>query len=311
MRASVGYAWWVAVSVVVLQGGCAPRDSEGTLIVFAAASLGDVVAELAADYQRGSGFRIQVSAGASGALCTQIELGAPCGLFLSADPALLMRLLEAKRITKEGSRTLARNRLVLAVANLVSEKVDRLTSPLTKGGSRGVLQDRKNIPRSLLDKVGSRKSNILSENGNGSGAFGMAWPAGLTLPVVQRIAIADPDTAPAGRYAREALVSLKLWDELQPKLVRAGDVRAAAHYLSLRTVQAAIVYRTDAEALDGVTPVHVFDEMTHTPIEYVGAVVVPLDAVAARGFLEFLGSAAAAPVWRKHGFVPALAEAGR
>lgn len=262
MRKRIGYGWWAAVWL----GGCAPGplNSEKTLTVFAAASLNDVVTELAENYQRTAPVSLRISTGASGALCTQIEQGAPCDLFLSADPALTRRLLAAGRLRKDAPRTLARNRLVLAVAAQVEP--------------------------------------------------GTVWPEALKKPSVRRIAIADPDTAPAGRYAREALVSLKLWDALQPKLVRAGDVRGAAHYLAWHTVQAAIVYQTDVDATESLTPVYVFDETTHTPIEYVGAVVASGGAAqgdsgrdtradSARDFLAFLGSAAAAPVWRKYGFV--------
>ena len=47
----------------------------------------------------------------------------------------------------------------------------------------------------------------------------------LAQPGVKRIAIGNPETVPAGRYAREALTSAKVWEALQPKMVPGESVR--------------------------------------------------------------------------------------
>ena len=141
-----------------------------------------------------------------------------------------------------------------------------------------------------------------------SNAAGGAWADAQALEGVSRIAFADPDSAPAGRYAREALVKSNLWDRVRTKLVHAGDVRSAARLLAMRTVDAAIVYETDVAATRGIATVYVFAAEMHTPIEYVGAVIESRDTrsrphkAAVAGFLELLRSDVAQAIWRKHGF---------
>jgi len=62
----------------------------------------------------------------------------------------------------------------------------------------------------------------------------------------ERLAIGDPDTVPAGHYAREALVTLGIWDALEGRLVLAHDVAAVLAYVERGEVAAGIVYATDA-----------------------------------------------------------------
>ncbi|MCH2695376.1 MAG: molybdate ABC transporter substrate-binding protein [Acidobacteriia bacterium] len=63
------------------------------------------------------------------------------------------------------------------------------------------------------------------------------------------LAMANPDSlVPAGVYAKQVLKNLNLWEQLSPKLVYGENVRTALHYLETESVQAAIVYRTDALA---------------------------------------------------------------
>ena len=65
----------------------------------------------------------------------------------------------------------------------------------------------------------------------------------------QVLAMANPDSlVPAGIYAKQVLKNLNLWEKLSPKLVYGENVRTALHYLETDSVQAAIVYRTDALA---------------------------------------------------------------
>ena len=63
------------------------------------------------------------------------------------------------------------------------------------------------------------------------------------------LAMANPDSlVPAGVYAKQVFKNLNLWEKLSPKLVYGENVRTALHYLETESVQAAIVYRTDALA---------------------------------------------------------------
>ncbi len=67
-------------------------------------------------------------------------------------------------------------RAVSTESNAVSQKDDAFSSPLTKGGSRGVPRANKNLPQPLLGKEGSKKSNDLRGN-NASGTTAATQPA--------------------------------------------------------------------------------------------------------------------------------------
>ena len=117
-----------------------------------------------------------------------------------------------------------------------------------------------------------------------------------------RLSTADPDTVPAGRYARSALQSLDVWDEVADKLVSAENVRAAMTYVSRGEAPLGIVYATDAAVDSKVRVVTTFPDHTHAPITYPAAATTRARPEAT-AYLAFLGSADAAPVWRKYGFL--------
>jgi molybdate transport system substrate-binding protein len=70
--------------------------------------------------------------------------------------------------------------------------------------------------------------------------------ADLTKPEVKRIAIGNPASVPAGRYAKGALEAAKLWEPLLPKFVYADSVRQALAYVARAEAAAGFVYATDA-----------------------------------------------------------------
>lgn len=122
---------------------------------------------------------------------------------------------------------------------------------------------------------------------------------------VQRIAIADPASVPAGMYAQQALTSLGLWDRLKYKFVYAENVRQALEYVEGRNVEAGIVYHTDALIAKHSTEISPAPEGTHEPILYPAVVVVrsPHREIA-RQFIEYLTSASAQKEFQKWGFLP-------
>ena len=68
----------------------------------------------------------------------------------------------------------------------------------------------------------------------------------LTRKEVKKIAVGNPRTVPAGRYAEQVLKSLQLWDPLKDKLVFAENVRQVLDYVARGEVDAGLVYATDA-----------------------------------------------------------------
>jgi len=104
----------------------------------------------------------------------------------------------------------------------------------------------------------------------------------LLDPDITHVAIANPDHAPYGRAAREALESAGLWEKLQPKLVLGENVRQAVQYVETGNAQAGLVPRSLA-GVDGITYVAV-DESLYTPLSQALAVVAgsPREAEARR-----------------------------
>lgn len=127
----------------------------------------------------------------------------------------------------------------------------------------------------------------------------------LSSPSIERIALADPNLAPAGAYAREALQSAGLWDALQPKIVIAPHVRAAVAFVEAGNADAAIVYATDAAAAKNVHTADILQRSSYKPIVYPLVTLEsddPLDA--ADAFARFLSSPDASGIFRSHGFEP-------
>ena len=117
-----------------------------------------------------------------------------------------------------------------------------------------------------------------------------------------RLAMADPDTVPAGKYGKAALEKLGIWDSVKAAVAPAENVRAALAFVSRRETPLGIVYATDAAADPGVKVVSVFPEGTHPPIVYPAALTADGKNPSAARLLEFLGSPAAKPIFEKQGF---------
>lgn len=118
----------------------------------------------------------------------------------------------------------------------------------------------------------------------------------------KRLATGDPEYVPVGRYARSALTSLGVWNDVADRLVRADNVRTALAFVSRGEAPLGIVYATDALADAGVRVVDTFPESTHLRIVYPVALTANARPGAKR-FLESLRSPAAGNVFRSHGFL--------
>lgn len=116
-----------------------------------------------------------------------------------------------------------------------------------------------------------------------------------------RLAIADPDSVPAGRYARAALTALDVWRDVADRLARAENVRAAMRFVARGEAPLGIVYSSDALIERDVRVVDTFPAATHEPIVYPVALTVSAKGEAA-GFLAYLMSPQARAVFAKYGF---------
>ena len=116
-----------------------------------------------------------------------------------------------------------------------------------------------------------------------------------------RLAIADPDSVPAGEYARAALTRLGVWSRVSDRAVRGENVRAALAYVARGEAPLGIVYRTDARAEKRVRVVDVFPEDSHPPITYALALTARAPPKAAQ-LVEFLTGDAARQIFVRYGF---------
>ena len=118
-----------------------------------------------------------------------------------------------------------------------------------------------------------------------------------------RIAMANPDAVPAGRYGKAALMKLGLWQAVAARVVPAENVRAALALVERGEAEAGIVYATDAQASGKVVVTYRFAPETHPPIVYPAALLAASEhGQQARGFLEFLSSGESQAIFGKHGF---------
>jgi len=116
------------------------------------------------------------------------------------------------------------------------------------------------------------------------------------------LAMAQPDSVPAGRYAKAALVSLGTWDAVKGRVVSAVDVRAALNFVVQGEAPLGIVYRSDAALEPAVRVLGTFPESTHPPIVYPAALVTGHDTPAARALLAWLRAPSQQAIFRGHGF---------
>ena len=126
--------------------------------------------------------------------------------------------------------------------------------------------------------------------------------AGDPLRGEGRIAIADPEAVPAGRYAKAALQHLGGWEEVESRVIPAENVRAALALVERGEVDRGIVYATDALASDQAVVLFRFPENSHPPIRYPAALLAASDNPEAARFLGFLRSEEARAIFRRHGF---------
>jgi len=132
-------------------------------------------------------------------------------------------------------------------------------------------------------------------------AIAPGFPLGELLGT-NRLAMADPDHVPAGKYARSALETLGAWTGVSGKIARTENVRAALALVARRETPLGIVYRTDALAERKVRIVAEFPISSHPRIVYPAALSASSRSPAAAQLLAFLQSQIAHAIWEKHGF---------
>jgi len=117
-----------------------------------------------------------------------------------------------------------------------------------------------------------------------------------------RLAMANIESVPAGKYGKAALETLNGWDKVKHKVAQADNVRAALLLVARAEAPLGIVYTTDAAADPKVRVLATFPEASHPPILYPVAVTKDSTHPDAQGFLTHLRGAASRAAFEKHGF---------
>ena len=123
----------------------------------------------------------------------------------------------------------------------------------------------------------------------------------LARPEVQRIAIANPDHAPYGQAAREALTTARIWDAVQPRLVYADNIRQTLQFAETGNVEVAIVALSVSVRSKGRWVL--IPEELHKPIDQgMGIIKGTKNEEAARAFSDFVNGAQGREIMKKFGF---------
>jgi molybdate transport system substrate-binding protein len=137
------------------------------------------------------------------------------------------------------------------------------------------------------------KINLKIENG-----FKLADALGT-----EKLAMANVESVPAGKYGKAALEKLGTWGSVQGKVAQTENVRAALKLVDLGEAPLGIVYTTDAKADPAVKIVDTFPADSHLPIIYPAGIVAASKNPDAAEFLKYLQSDKAKAIFAAQGFV--------
>jgi molybdate transport system substrate-binding protein len=156
-------------------------------------------------------------------------------------------------------------------------------------------------PKTRLNFLGNKLVLIASADSAPSLAIVPNFPLAQALGD-GRLAIANPDSVPAGKYGKAALEALGVWASVESKLAPAPDVRAALDLVARHEAPFGIVYLTDAVSDPRVDIVGTFPSSSHPPIIYPLAVTAASTNPAAESYIAFLQSPVSAPAFVRQGF---------
>ena len=127
--------------------------------------------------------------------------------------------------------------------------------------------------------------------------------ADLQQSSVERVAMGNPVSVPAGRYSRQALTAANLWDNLQDKVINTQSVRQSLDYVARGEVAAALVYATDARLMKDKVKI-AFTVPLEADISYpIAQVRDSANSDEAKRFITYLQSPVGQDILARHGFL--------
>ncbi len=261
------HRWLLALLAIGLAACGETRSERPELLIFAAASLRDVAADFATEFESRYPARVVYNFAGSNTLAQQIRAAPGADVFLSADETWVDFLEQARRTVAGTRRAFLSNRLVLISQRDVELGIEH--------------------PRDLAGAISSDggKLSFLAL------ADPRAVPAGrYARAALERLEIADGS----------------LWTALDGKIAPTLDVRAALALVESDPEIAGIVYRTDTMTSNEVRVLYEFPPSEESPIRYAAVLIAAGEAPElGRLFLDFLTSEEASKIARRNGFSPA------
>lgn len=167
-------------------------------------------------------------------------------------------------------------------------------------GKMDNLRDKSLIQEDTYTELLENKIVLIVPKGNEAEVAGFD---DINTDKIEKLAIGEPDSVPAGKYAKETLTNLGLWDELGDKVLEGKDVRSVLSWVETENADAGIVYATDAQISDQVEVVATAPDDSHSPVIYPAAVVKDTkQAEAAKAFVDYLKSDKGKEVFESFGF---------
>ncbi|WP_330203362.1 molybdate ABC transporter substrate-binding protein [Cyanobacterium sp. Dongsha4] len=125
----------------------------------------------------------------------------------------------------------------------------------------------------------------------------------LTNKNIGRIALGEPKSVPAGKYAQEVLTYYKIAEQVNAKAVYGKDVRQVLNYVATGNVDAGIVYLTDAKIENKVKIVATAPSSSHSPVVYPIAVIKDSkNPQESKQLINFLTTSDIQKIFKKYGF---------
>ncbi|MBC7470369.1 MAG: molybdate ABC transporter substrate-binding protein [Ramlibacter sp.] len=227
-----------------------------TIRVAAASDLTFALADVAQQYMKQTGRRVQLNMGSSGNFARQIEQGLPVDLFMSADEDFVLKLAAAG-LTRDRGALYALGRIALFAGKASPVALDAQLLGVRNG-----------------------------------------WSA------VRHFALANPEHAPYGRVAQQALEKLGLWELVKPKLVLGENISQATQFLTTGAAEVGITAYSLALAPEIAQQGRhlLLPDSLHAPLRQ-RMVLLKSAGPDAVDFYNHLQSSAARAVLERYGFV--------
>jgi len=238
-------------------------------------------------------------------LAAALALAAPPPLDVFAAASLKEALDEAAAAYEQGSRQPVR--VSFAGSSVLARQIDQ-GAPADVFISADLdwmnwLQERGRVDESTRVELLGNQLVLIAPAAAALPAVTLTEPVDLAhLLGDGRIALALTASVPAGKYAKAALETLGLWQDVQPRVVEADNVRAALLLVARGEAALGVVYASDAQAEPRVRALARFPEGSHAPVVYPAAALRASTHPLARHFIEWLRQPAAADIFHRHGF---------